>query len=124
MNGVDVDSGIQGSTIQVGRTDSLSLRRWYLVLALVLLNLLDVVTTRWVLALGGDEQNPLMRPLIDHPTAPLAMKVGLCLLIGVLVMAAPRESKFPERAVGVVALAYALVVAWNSAMVIRGLAMA
>jgi hypothetical protein len=97
------------------------IRRWYLATTLVLLNLLDVWSTKWIISLGGEESNPLMKPIIDHPTAPLMLKLGLCILIGALVIAAPRERRFAEYAMFVVVGAYTLVIAWNVSVLIQAL---
>ena len=62
-----------------------------------------------------------MKPMIDHPTAPLLLKLGLCFLIGALVIAAPRERRFAEYAMFVVVGAYTLVIAWNISVLIQAL---
>ena len=100
-------------------TERVSLRRFYLAAALVVLNLLDVAFTKWILALGGTEGNPFMRDVIEHPTAPIVMKVGLCLAIGALLLACPPRSRFPEAAMFAVVIVYAVVVAWNSAILVQ-----
>jgi hypothetical protein len=102
-----------------GRT--VPIRRWYLAATLVLLNLLDVWSTKWIISLGGEESNPVMKPIIDHPTAPLMLKLGLCIMIGALVIAAPRERRFAEYAMFVVVGAYTLVIAWNVSVLIQAL---
>ena len=38
--------------------------RWSVLAALTVLNVLDIISTAAVIAAGGDENNPLMRPLI------------------------------------------------------------
>ena len=48
--------------------------RWSVLAALVVLNVLDVVSTAAVIAAGGNESNPLMRPLIDGIWAAVALK--------------------------------------------------
>jgi hypothetical protein len=100
---------------------SVPIRRWYLAATLVLLNLLDVWSTKWIISLGGEESNPLMKPIIDHPTAPLLLKLGLCIMVGALVIAAPRERRFAEYAMFVVVGAYTLVIAWNTSVLIQAL---
>jgi hypothetical protein len=106
-----------GGHLSLGRT--VPLRRWYLVATLVMLNLLDVLTTKWVLGRGGSEQNPLLQPIIAHPYAPLLVKLGLCLVIGALVMVAPRRSRFTDVGlIGIVAV-YTCVVGWNLGMLIQ-----
>jgi hypothetical protein len=98
---------------------SIPVRRWYLVSTLVILNLLDVLTTRWILDHGGTEQNPILRPVIQNPVAPLLMKLGLCLVIGVLVLAAPRRSRFADAGLVAIVGVYTCVIAWNVAVLVQ-----
>ena len=114
-----VEPPVGGPASHVDR--SIPMRRWYLAASLVILNLLDVLSTKWIISLGGEESNPLMKRIIDHPTAPLLLKLGLCVLIGALVLAAPRERKFSEYAMCAVVGAYTLVIAWNVAVLIQAL---
>ncbi len=117
-----VTGGLMTGDEQVAPPDrSIPIRRWYLAATLVLLNLLDVLSTKWIISLGGEESNPLMKPVIDHPTAPLVIKLGLCVLIGALVLASPRERRFSEYAMFVVVGAYTLVIAWNVSVLIQAL---
>jgi hypothetical protein len=98
---------------------SIPIRRWYLVSTLVILNLLDVLTTRWILDHGGTEQNPILRPVIEHPVAPLLIKLGLCLVIGSLVLAAPRRSRFADIGLVSIVAVYTCVIAWNAAVLVQ-----
>jgi hypothetical protein len=95
------------------------IRRWYLVATLVILNLLDVLTTRWILHHGGTEQNPLLRPIIHDPIAPLLIKLGLCLVIGALVLAAPRRSRFADGGLVAIVAVYTCVIGWNIAVLLQ-----
>ena len=45
------------------------------------LNVLDAVTTRFALGLGGTEANPLMEPFIDHLPLFLTVKIGFPALV-------------------------------------------
>jgi Domain of unknown function (DUF5658) len=98
---------------------SIPVRRWYLVATLVILNLLDVLTTRWILGHGGIEQNPILRPIIHDPLAPLLIKLGLCLVIGSLVLAAPRRSRFADGGLVAIVAIYTCVIGWNVAVVLQ-----
>ncbi len=93
--------------------------RWFLAFALVLLNLLDVILTKVVLANGGHEANPLVRPIIDHSLTPLVLKCGVALLVGWLLMISPVERRLVDRATAAVVIIYAVVVGWNLGLVIQ-----
>lgn len=90
-----------------------------MVAALISLNFLDVVTTKVLLSLGGQEANPLMRPIIDHPAAPFALKLGMCLAVGVLLLRAPARSRFADRAVLLAVGVYTLVIGWNLGVLLQ-----
>jgi hypothetical protein len=93
--------------------------RWLLAASLVALNLLDVLVTKWILALGGEERNPLMRPIIEHSATPILVKLGIALIVGVLVLSAPQRSRFTDIAVSATVVFYAAVVGWNVAVVLQ-----
>jgi hypothetical protein len=93
--------------------------RWFLAFSLVLLNVADVVLTKVVLAHGGREANPLVRPIIDHSVAPLVVKCGIAVLVGWLLMISPPERRLVDRATAVVVVIYAVVVGWNLSLVIQ-----
>jgi len=103
---------------------TIPLRRWYLAATLVVLNLLDVAFTKWILALGGEEGNPLMRPIIEHPAAPLVLKVGLCLAIGVLLLACPRKAPLADAAMIAAVVVYTVVIGWNLSVLVQASAVA
>ena len=87
--------------------------RWVLLVALALLNVLDLITTRAVLAAGGSEANPVMAPIIHHPYAPLLVKTGGVALVAFVVNCCPPDSKVVNRALAGSVLAYAAIVSWN-----------
>jgi hypothetical protein len=101
---------------------SIPIRRWYLVAILAILNLLDVLTTRWIINHGGSEQNPILRPIIHDPVAPLLIKLGLCLLIGSLVLAAPRRSRLADAGLVGIVIVYTCVIGWNIAVLVQAAA--
>jgi len=97
----------------------ISVRRWLLAAGLMLLNLIDVVSTKVVLSLGGTEANPVMSDVMNHPTYPWLTKLAVCLAVTVLLFAAPAASRLAERAVTAVLLFYVAVVAWNISLIVN-----
>jgi len=87
--------------------------RGFLVTVLAAMNLLDLATTRYVLALGGQEANPVMAPIIHHPYLPMLVKLAGCGLVAWTVYRCPPRSPLVNRALLTVTSAYTLVVAWN-----------
>ena len=89
--------------------------RWSVLAALVVLNILDVVSTAAVIAAGGNENNPLMRPLIDGIWPAVALKTVVLLSIAWL-LARCTDS----RRIGVMMACttgwYFAVVSWNLAI--------
>ena len=53
--------------------------RWSVLAALVVLNVLDVISTAAVIAAGGTESNPLMQPLIEGIWAAVVLKTAVLL---------------------------------------------
>ncbi len=97
------------STLQAARVHRIATG---LYLGLVVLNLIDLVTTRLVLDRGGREGNPVMQPIIHTPLGALAAK-ALCLgLIGLLIV---RSRRSPRMLVVLASVDvwYVLVVLWN-----------
>ena len=89
--------------------------RWAMLAALVVLNILDVVSTAAVIAAGGNENNPLMRPLIDGIWAAVALKALVLLAIAWLLTRCN-----DSRRIGVMMACttgwYFAVVSWNLAI--------
>ena len=90
-----------------------SARRVRLAVALVLLNVLDVVLTRLVLDRGGIEANPTMQSLMDGFAAPLGIKVAVSALAGGLLLCCPERSRLADNAVRFMVGVYALIALWN-----------
>ncbi len=90
-----------------------SRRRIGLAVALIVLNLADVLTTRAVLASGGIEANPLMVGLMQGLAAPLLLKTAVASLAGLLLLCCPPASRRAERATAIVVGIYMAVVLWN-----------
>lgn len=92
-------------------------RRWRYGLALVILNVLDVLTTLSVLDHGGYEGNPVMRVLAHgDPWRFLAVKLGVAAIITGLVMLAP-EDRSLDRSLLYVVLLYLGIVGWNTYLI-------
>jgi hypothetical protein len=97
-------------------------RRWTLVLALAVLNLLDMVTTRTVLGLGGEEFNPLMRNVVDDFWHGVGLKGAVIAVAGVLLTRCPDDTRRPETVAAAVCGLYLAVVLWNTAVILRATA--
>lgn len=106
----DVTIGLGGIERQVSR------RRLQLAAAILVLNLVDVVTTKAVLGRGGVEANPIMADLMTGTAAPLALKALVAGVAGALLLCCPPESKLAERSAATVAGLYLAIVVWNSAL--------
>lgn len=89
--------------------------RWSLFAALVVLNLLDVVTTKLVLDRGGTERNPFVRPFAEGMWDITAMKVAVLAIVGSLLLRC-RGSRRVEVALAVTTGWYLAVVTWNLAV--------
>ena len=88
-------------------------RRWFLLVILGALNLLDLVTTKMVLSAGGAEANPIMAPIIHHPFAPALVKTAGFVLVAMVLKACPVRSKIVDRSLVAVTGLYLAIVSWN-----------
>ena len=88
-------------------------RRWYLLTALTILNILDLVTTRAVLDLGGEELNPLMQSIVADPIAPVLVKTAGLMVVALILRACPPTSRVVDRGLLMATLFYGVVVSWN-----------
>jgi hypothetical protein len=95
------------------RDTSIPVRRWMMAVTILLLNLFDVIVTKAILRMGGNEANPIMAPIMDHPSYPILLKTGVALGVGALLIASPRDSKLADRSVFLVIVGYVIVMAWN-----------
>lgn len=86
--------------------------RGRLFLALIALNLLDVVTTQVGLAHGAVERNPLMVGAVETVVGALAAKVACLLLALAIVVTAPR-SRLVDAGLAFCVCWYVGVVCWN-----------
>ena len=84
------------------------------------LNLGDVFTTRRVLALGGQEGNPVASELLTHSlNTLLAVKVALVVGIAIAALFTPeRHAARTSRWVWFAVFIYGLVVIWNCTQIL------
>jgi hypothetical protein len=83
-----------------------------LFIGLVVLNLIDLATTRLVLDRGGKEGNPVMAPMIANVFGALALKAVCLGLIGTLIIRSRRSPRM-LAVLAAVDVWYVLVIAWN-----------
>lgn len=93
--------------------------RWTVLAVLVVLNALDVVTTMAVIAAGGHENNPLMRPLVDG-VWPVILAKSVALGIVGLLLARCVRSRRVEVMMALATGWYLAVVCWNVAVLAVG----
>jgi hypothetical protein len=86
--------------------------RWPVLVALVVLNALDVLSTVAVLAAGGTEGNPLMRPLIDGVWPAIIVK-SLVLVVVAVLLGRCSNSRRIRVMMAVTTGWYIAVVSWN-----------
>ena len=103
----------------VARVERLLADRSFRLVAVVALNVLDLLTTFVVLALGGSESNPAMAPHIDVWWKPVLIKVLVLALLLVAVLRAPLHSRLVTFGLASVWIFYAGVVVWNTLLLIR-----
>jgi hypothetical protein len=89
--------------------------RWALYLSLIVLNLLDLVTTALVLDRGGEERNPFVQPLV-HNLWHVALLKGLVLVIVATLLTRCRGSRLAELSLAGTTGWYLAVVSWNVAV--------
>ena len=90
--------------------------RLQLGLALVVLNLADVLLTKAIIHRGGVEGNPIMRGMMAGLAGPVGTKVTFSLIAALLLIMCPVTSRLANRAAATVAGIYVAIVAWNSAL--------
>ncbi len=117
LRGLDGPAGRGAPEIPLPASDpnrvSLIGSRWVLLVSLALLNVLDLITTRAVLAAGGVEGNPFMAGIVDDPVAPVLVKTAGVLLVAFVVNVCPPDSKLVNRALSLSVVTYAAIVSWN-----------
>lgn len=81
-----------------------------LILALLVLQLLDVATTLAVLKAGGSEGNPLMRDIVHQPFLFIGLKVSAVAVVGCLALI---TDHIPNRWIATAVYVYSAIVGWN-----------
>jgi len=89
--------------------------RWRLFVGLVVLNLIDLVTTSMVLTRGGSERNPFVQPFVDDIWQVGVLK-GLVLVLIAVLLGRCRQSRIAEVALAATTGWYVAVVSWNVAV--------
>lgn len=93
-----------------------SIVRVQIAVALLVLNVCDVVLTKLILARGGAEGNPLMAGLMEGTMAPLGVKALCAATAGILLFMCPPDSRFANKGAATVAGLYLGVIAWNASL--------
>jgi Domain of unknown function (DUF5658) len=86
--------------------------RWRLFAGLVVLNLIDLLTTSLVIARGGSERNPFVQPFVDSIWQVGLLKALVLVLIATL-LGRCRGSRIAEVALAGTTGWYLAVVSWN-----------
>ncbi len=81
-------------------------------MALVVLNILDVITTAFVLERGGTEYNPFVEPFVDNLTQISLLKLAALTIVAGLLTRCP-ESRVADLALVGATGWYVAVVGWN-----------
>lgn len=89
--------------------------RWALYLALIVLNVFDLITTAMVLDRGGEERNPFVQPLVDN-LFHVGLLKGLVLVIVATLLTRCRGSRIAELSLAGTTGWYLAVVVWNIAV--------
>ncbi|MFT5202650.1 MAG: putative membrane protein [Candidatus Aldehydirespiratoraceae bacterium] len=89
--------------------------RWTLFLALVVLNIFDLITTAMVLDRGGSERNPFVQPFVENIGEVALLKGALLALIAAL-LTRVEGSRLSEFALAGTTGWYLAVVCWNAAV--------
>lgn len=79
---------------------------------LVVLNVVDVITTAVVLDRGGIEGNPFIKPMIEGIWQVSLLKAAVLIIIGMLLMRS-KESRISDLALAATSGWYLAVVMWN-----------
>lgn len=91
-----------------------SFRLWLL----ITLNVLDLLTTTAVLALGGSESNPAMAPVFESWWQPIVVKGVVLGLMWAVVVRTPPRSRLTAIGLTGAWIFYAGVVGWNTLLLV------
>ena len=94
-------------------TERVRLTRVLRLVALALLNILDVITTAIILGDGGVELNPILAPVVHMIWIPVLAKGSVIALVWVLVMRCSVRSRSASVMLTGIVTLYAGVVAFN-----------
>lgn len=114
---IDAEPSVEA--IEPDPSPTVPLRRWLMAVSILFLNLFDVLVTKAIIRRGGTEANPIMAPIMDHPSYPIILKTIVALGVGALLLASPRDSKLADRAVFIVIVAYVIVMGWNFGILLQ-----
>ena len=87
-------------------------QRLVLFIALVVLNIADVITTALVLAAGSVETNPFIQPIVDDIALVSLLKAAVLGVVGMLLVRC-RDSRIVDLALTLTTGWYVAVVGWN-----------
>jgi len=98
-------------------TEDLIRLRYLAVIGLVALNVIDLILTRHLLALGASEANPLMVLFVRGPWG-IVIKLGVPILVGLRHLNRPVE-RLPVLALCWMNVLYLSVVTWNFHLMVQ-----
>ena len=85
---------------------------------LAALFLLDIITTQFILLLGGMELNPLMAGVVTSPLVHLAVKAGMLLLIVIVSLIAEKNMRGSGTGLYIVLIPFYILIVVNNAFVL------
>lgn len=88
---------------------------WSLFVGLVVLNILDLITTALVLDRGGEERNPFVQPLVENMWHVGLLKAAVLVLVATLLTRC-QGSRIAELSLAGTTGWYLAVVCWNVAV--------
>jgi len=89
--------------------------RWALFVSLIVLNVVDVITTSMVLDRGGEERNPFVQPMVENLWHVGLLKAFVLALVATLLTRC-RGSRIAEVSLAGTTGWYLAVVCWNVAV--------
>ncbi|MEZ5166971.1 MAG: DUF5658 family protein [Acidimicrobiales bacterium] len=107
--------GVRALGRRTGAAGVLAEQIWAMCAGLVVLNVLDIITTAMVIRRGGAERNPFVQPVIDSMWQISALK-GLVLVVVATLLMRCRESRIAQLALAGTTGWYLAVVLWNTAV--------
>lgn len=109
-------AGADGSTTTVARWRTVvGDARWSLFVGLVVLNVLDLITTALVLDRGGEERNPFVQPLVENMWHVGLLKAAVLVIVATLLTRC-EGSRIAELSLAGTTGWYLAVVCWNVAV--------